>query len=134
MYIFSQRSLLLPLLTTFDFSDTTLPCAKRDVTTVAPQALALLNNAFVHQQSAALADRVLRAEPETNDNASLVARAWRLTLGRDPTDAEVQAALGHLTAQAAHFSADHEPAAARRYAFESLCHVLVNANEFIYVD
>ena len=42
VYIFAKRGLLPPLLTTFDFPDTTLPCCQRDVTTVAAQALALL--------------------------------------------------------------------------------------------
>ena len=55
IYIFTKRSLLVPLMTTFDFCDTTASCAKRDVTTVAPQALALLNNHFVHGQSASMA-------------------------------------------------------------------------------
>ena len=56
----TKRSRLLPLMTTFDFSDTTLPCGQRDVTVVAPQALALMNNRFVHQCSEALARRVER--------------------------------------------------------------------------
>ena len=96
VYIFAKRGLLPPLLTTFDFPDTTLPCCQRDVTTVPPQALALLNNPFVHEQSAALAKRIgaKRAEREQ------VTRAWRLALGRDPRDAEVDAALAHLEKQA----------------------------------
>ena len=49
-YIFTKRSLLVPLLTTFNFCDTTASCQKRDVTTVAPQALALLNNLLCPRQ------------------------------------------------------------------------------------
>ena len=60
VYMFTKRSLLLPLMTVFDFADTTLPCAQRNISTVAPQALALLNNEFVHAQSDALAERVVR--------------------------------------------------------------------------
>ncbi len=59
LYSFSARSLLPPLMTTFDFGDTTLPCGQRPVSTVAPQALALLNNAFTHERSTALATRVM---------------------------------------------------------------------------
>jgi hypothetical protein len=47
--MFSKRSLILPLMTVFDFADTTQPCCQRDVTTVAPQALALLNNELAHE-------------------------------------------------------------------------------------
>ncbi|MCH2183865.1 MAG: DUF1549 and DUF1553 domain-containing protein, partial [Mariniblastus sp.] len=78
IYMVTRRSRLLPLMTTFDFSDTTLPCAKRDVTTVAPQALALMNNHFVHAQSTALAQRL---EADMGDDVEAqVIRAWRLVL------------------------------------------------------
>ncbi|MFO0811220.1 MAG: DUF1549 and DUF1553 domain-containing protein [Gemmataceae bacterium] len=53
LYAFVKRGLLPPTLTAFDAPDTTLPCGRRDVTIVAPQALAMLNNAFVHRQSEA---------------------------------------------------------------------------------
>ncbi len=92
--MFSQRSLLPPLMTTFDFSDTTLPCAQRDVTTVAPQALAMLNNQFVHEQSESLADRVLAAGDD--DTESQAARAWQYALARRPRAEEMQLALEHL--------------------------------------
>ncbi len=130
VYIFTKRGLLPPLLTTFDFADTTLPCCRRDVTTVAPQALALLNNPFVHRQSAALA-RLVAAE--TSDRSDQVCQAWRRTLSRSPRPSEVGAALAHLDAQARHF-AEAGRADPERLALESLCHVLLNANEFLYVD
>jgi hypothetical protein len=130
VYVFTKRGLLPPLLTTFDFSDTTLPCCRRDVTTVAPQALALLNNPFVHQQSEALARRVAA---ETEDRTGQVRRAWQLALGRSPRPAEVEAALAHLDRQRQRFAEarrDHP----EQLALASLCHVLLNTNEFLYVD
>jgi hypothetical protein len=96
LYIFTQRSLLPPLMTVFDFSDTTLPCAQRDVTTVAPQALALLNNEFVHDRSQALARRVTAAG---GDRGAMVRLAWRLTLGREATEREVAVGLAHWSQQ-----------------------------------
>ena len=45
LYLYSRRGLVAPLLTTFDFCDTTQPCGLRDVSVVAPQALALMNGA-----------------------------------------------------------------------------------------
>ena len=140
--MFSKRSLLSPMATVFDFPDTTLPCGQRDVTVVAPQALALLNNATIHDQSRALAHRVL-ATASANDVRSRVGRAWELTLGRTPAAAETDAAIAHLRRQRAHFAASQPRAAAERprverdpdlLALTSLCHVLLNANEFIYVD
>ena len=96
LYIFTQRSLLPPLMTVFDFSDTTLPCAQRDVTTVAPQALALLNNEFVHERSQSLARRVAVLG---GDRSAQVRQAWLLALGRPATEREVQAGLAHWQQQ-----------------------------------
>jgi hypothetical protein len=139
IYMMTKRSLLLPLMTTFDFSDTTQPCSQRNVSIVAPQALALLNNEFVHAQSAAFADRVLAEAP--GDEGRQIDRAWWLALGRAPNDGERATAREHLkrqrsnnrtpTTQDAAPLTDEESA---RRALASLCHVLFNTNEFIYVD
>jgi hypothetical protein len=102
VYMYLQRSLLLPLMTTFDFRDTTQPCGRRDVTTVAPQALALLNNAFVHEMSEAFARRIIE---EVGDvPRDLATRAWQVAFGREPTETEVAAAVDHLGTQHANFS------------------------------
>ena len=127
MYVFAKRGLLPPLLTTFDLPDTTLPNCMRDVTTVPTQSLALLNNPFVHEQSVALAKRV-GTKLERTEQA---VRAWRLALGRDPRDAERTAAVAHLEKQAERFAKRADPSLD---ALASLCHVLLNTNEFMYVD
>ena len=139
IYMMTKRSLLMPLMTTFDSSDTTQPCSQRNVSIVAPQALALLNNDFVHQQSAALAARV--ANEAGQDETAQIDRAWWLALARPPSDIERALALEHLTAQRKHVApraaADGKPPGddeTRRLALTSLCHVLFNLNEFIYVD
>jgi hypothetical protein len=106
VYMFTKRSLLLPLMTTFDFCDTTQPCGKRDVSIVAPQALAMLNNEFVHSQSETLARRVTTA---SSDLATQVTLAWNLVLGRKPTPQEMNAALAHINAQRRHFSGEVQP-------------------------
>lgn len=113
VYMFSQRSLLPPLMTTFDFVDTTLPCVQRPVSTAATQALALLNNGFAHECSSALADRVasetsaadLPKEPLRDHQ---IRRSWQLALGRDPSPTEVAAARNHLELQTDKFQ--REPA------------------------
>lgn len=125
VYMMTKRSLLLPLMTTFDFADTTQPVVQRSISTVAPQALALLNNSFVHDQSRAFAARLHREEGEEREKQ--IERAWWLALSRAPTDTERAAALAHLDGQAMDGSEDDS-------ALASLCHVLLNTNEFIYVD
>ncbi len=127
LYIFSKRGLLPPQLTAFDFPDTTLPCGQRDSTTVAPQALTLMNNRFAHEQSDALAKRAMKE----SDEATRIVAAWRTALARDPSASEAKAAAEHLTKQRANFASAKD---AEFRALASLCHVLLNANEFVYVD
>lgn len=100
VYLYSQRSLLPPLMTTFDFGDAAEPCGRRPVSTVAPQALALLNGDFVQARSEALATRIAGDVTTAEERVSL---AWRLALGRSPTAEERRAGLAHLNAQEAAF-------------------------------
>lgn len=158
VYMFSQRSLLPPLMTTFDSSDTTLPCVQRPVSTVAPQALALLNNKFAHERSQALARRALIEPPNLLDDAVKsnppippkhregrqghrdIHRCWQYALGREPSAQELADASQHLEWQTNHFklagfkATDNSLQDPRFLALASLCHVLLNTNEFVYVD
>jgi Protein of unknown function (DUF1549)/Protein of unknown function (DUF1553)/Planctomycete cytochrome C len=129
LYMYSRRSLLSPLMTTFDFCDTTLPCGERDVSVVAPQALALLNGAFAHEQSRYAAARVRSLAG--SDASACVDAAWRLVLSRSPSRAEAAAACEHLDRQRLQFRDDARP---DELALASLCHVLINCNEFMFVD
>lgn len=106
IYMIVQRSRLLPLMTTFDFCDTTLSCGQRDVTTVATQALALMNNHFVHEQSDAMAKRV--ATEAGDDAVAQSRRAWQLTFGRTPTETELESAVQHLESQRSRFTTEAE--------------------------
>jgi len=91
------RSVYLPLLRgvtpkaleAFDPVDQTLVSGTRDATTVPTQALFLLNSPFVRQQALTFAERLLKAE---GTDADRVRAAYRLALGRAPTDAEVERA------------------------------------------
>ncbi|MFO0907386.1 MAG: PSD1 and planctomycete cytochrome C domain-containing protein [Isosphaeraceae bacterium] len=130
VYSVAKRGLLPPLLTAFDFPDTTLPCGQRDTTLVAPQALALLNNALVHEQSQRLGRQSVAG---TNDPDRRIVEAWRRVLARDPRPGETAAAREHLAQQENHF-ATRGRAEAGALALASLYHVLLNSNEFLYVD
>ncbi len=136
VYMLTVRSRILPMMTTFDFCDTTHTCGQRDVTIVPTQALALLNNEFTHDQSGVLAARVEKlAGPEFEKQAAL---AWMLALQRDPDADELSAALAHLREQAEHFATStapsRQPRTPAQLALASLCLVLLNTNEFVYVD
>src|SRR5207248_6005014 len=70
----------------FDYADPSVVTGRRNTSTVAPQALFMMNNPFVVEQSKHAAARLL-AENLPDDSARLT-RAYRLTLGREPTAGE----------------------------------------------
>src|SRR5206468_10156289 len=73
--------------TLFDAANPDASVEKRDVSTVAPQALFLLNHEFVLTQAKHLAERVTRDEPK--DEAARVQRLFRLMFARPATPDEV---------------------------------------------
>ncbi len=97
-----HRSVYLPLLRgltpaaleIFDFAEQGMVTGKRDTTTVAPQALYLLNNSFVRRQALTLAERLLaRSDLDTEQRLQL---AYRRTLGRTASTAEIERAKNFL--------------------------------------
>jgi hypothetical protein len=90
--------MLVPALEAFDYSNTTSPLGERPVTTVAPQALLLLNDEFMNGQAAALAQR-LRHEAGVAP-AKQVRRGYELAFSRGPGKAELGTALSFLKRQA----------------------------------
>ena len=102
LYMFSKRGLLPPMMTTFDFCDVTQSCGQRDVTTVPTQALALMNNRFVHDRSETLARSIAT---ETNDPSEQAQQLWSRVLERDPSKAELKMAVKHLADQSRRFAA-----------------------------
>jgi hypothetical protein len=106
--------------TLFDAANPDAAVEARDVSTVAPQALFLLNHDFVLAQAKHLAERVTRAEPK--DEEARVRRLFRLTFARLPTADEMKLArqfVGKGDAQT---------------AWRDLAHVLLCSNEFVYLD
>ena len=131
LYMYSARSLLSPMMTTFNFADTVSPCGQRDVTIAPTQALALMNNAFAHERSTALAKRVMATGADSPSEQ--VEGVWQLALGRSPSEREVSMSLAHLVEQEQRFGV-LDAGAAKGRALASLCHVVLNSNEFIYVE
>lgn len=138
MYMFSKRGLLPPMMTTFNFSDATQSCGQRDVTTVPTQALVLMNNPFVHERSSKLASTIIANGAKGEDRVS---QLWTAVLARKPSAAESRIAQKHLETQFARFqqlanatSPSEKRSPPEAMALASLAHVLLNSNEFIYVD
>jgi hypothetical protein len=91
------RNSLPELFEAFDFADPSLVVGKRSDSTVAPQALFMMNHPWVMEQSQSAAQKLLATK--LTDDRERVARAYRLVLGRAPTDGEVTLALKFLPAE-----------------------------------
>jgi hypothetical protein len=97
VYMFVMRTLVPPQLDLFDYNNTAQPVGERATTTVAPQALLLLNDRFMLAQSEALAERLIA---EAGDNTSKqIERAYRLAFGRSATPEEVRLASEFVARQ-----------------------------------
>jgi hypothetical protein len=141
----THRSIYLPLLRglpprsleVFDFAEQGMVTGSRDTTTVATQALYLLNDPFVRQQAAALAERVLRrndggdAERAT---AERITYAYRLAVGRGATASEIERATSFLAAyEAAAGTESPRSLPLHTAAWASFCQAILASAEFRYV-
>ena len=110
LYLVRKRCLPIPLLQAFDLPDTTVSCARRDTTVVAPQALILLNNPSSLRYAESLADRLLASPwgqtPPSPDQ--LVTQIFRSALCRDPDADESRLAIDLLDRHAAIHAATAE--------------------------
>jgi hypothetical protein len=90
VYLPVFRNALPEIFEVFDFADPSVGTGRRNTSTVAPQALFMMNNPFVIEQAHLTAQRLL-AEPQRND-ADRLTRAFQLVLGRPPSTGERQVA------------------------------------------
>ena len=120
VYLFARRNLQMPMLKVFDKPDKNLSCPRRSQTTIAPQALHLLNSEFTRERARSFAARIMESSDQTNGR---IENAYQIALGRNPTPDEEQACRQFLAAEE-----DEQT------AWLNLCHALFNLNEFVYVD
>ncbi|RLT01277.1 MAG: DUF1549 domain-containing protein [Planctomycetota bacterium] len=114
------------LLDVFDSADGFSSTPERNVTTTPTQALLMINSKDSLAHAAEFARRV-KAEAG-NERDAQISVAYRLAFGREPSDAERAAAVEFLNQQAA------RNAASASSTLTDFCQVLLNSNEFLYVD
>ncbi|MCA9044660.1 MAG: DUF1553 domain-containing protein, partial [Planctomycetaceae bacterium] len=115
IYAHKVRMESVPVFGAFDCPDAGQSMPKRSQSTTAIQALNLFNSDFVLQQSEALAARVQEETP--NDVKAQVQRTFRLTLGRAPSSSELATSTQVV----------------EEYDLATLCRVLFNSNEFLFI-
>jgi hypothetical protein len=129
IYLQVRRSQPLTFLQLFDQPVIETNCTRRETSTVASQALTLLNSDFMTQQADAFAGRVLKEQP-----THPASRAMVLAFGRSPTAKEAALFANFLDRQTQQHAKAQPGPEARRRAVADLCHMLLSANEFAYVD
>jgi hypothetical protein len=132
IYFFIKRSKLVPMMTLFDGPDTLQDLAVRSETTVAPQALLMMNNEVVRGYAVDFAKRVLPQSP--GDVEQGITQAYRLALGRAPHADELADARAFVKSQTAAYTSEGQGADAATTAWADFCQVLFGLNEFVYVD
>jgi hypothetical protein len=131
IFLIQKRALPLPFLQSFDLPDLTCSCGKRNITTVAPQALTLLNSPSALRFARAFADRVQAEAGE--DPQRRVDAAMRHAVGRTP-DPDERAILVDLLKRHTELHRKKSAADADSLALIDLCRALLNLNEFVYID
>ncbi|MEP6664774.1 MAG: DUF1553 domain-containing protein, partial [Verrucomicrobiota bacterium] len=131
LYLMTVRSDSANFRTLFDGADPTAIVEKRVSSTVAPQALYLLNNPFAVQQSKVLAKHIL--DSTGLDDAGKITKLYQILYGRFPTNAEME--LGRAEVPHPQLAGTGAPdSEAIEQEWIRYCHVLLCANEFMYVD
>jgi len=116
VYVFNKRSIRYPMFEAFDQPDMAAHCAERVSSTVAPQALLLMNNAEVLLQAKYFAQRLtIEAVPDTEQR---VERAFQLALSRSATAQEKERAVRFINASPT--------------GLVDFCQTVLNLNEFVY--
>jgi len=124
VYVHVKRSMVLPILATFDAADTDFTCPVRFTTTQPTQALSLMNGDFANEQARAFAEDLRSVHPE--DVHAQVRRALSRVMQRPPRPAEVARGV-RLQEELVSAGCSKEDALTR------FCVVALNLNEFLFV-
>jgi mono/diheme cytochrome c family protein len=118
IFLVQKRNTRVPILETFDQPDNSVPCTRRLSSVVAPQALTLLNGTEAVKAARRFAERLTTADAANLSEVDRIRAAFQLALQRNPTENELQACQ----------------ALVRQANWTELSRVLINTNEFAYID
>jgi hypothetical protein len=132
VYLMTQRIQRHPYLAIFDGADPSASTALRMTSTTPLQALYLLNDPFVHEQSRAFAKRVTSI---SSDDMERLRHAYLLALARSPEPAELENGRQFLASVIEKLrSTGSSSVDAEREAWQAMTRVLFRLNEFVYID
>lgn len=116
VFLVQKRTVRVPFMETFDLPENSTSCARRTDSTVAPQALSLLNSPLAVEVSRAFAARIQREAGQRP--ADQVRHAFQLAFQREPNEAEVGRCLKLLETR----------------SLPEFARAVLNLNEFVYLD
>ena len=116
VFLVQKRTVRVPFMETFDLPENSVSCARRTESTVAPQALSLLNSPLAVEAARAFAARVTKEAGA--DQHAQISRAFALALQREPLKSERELCQRLL----------------QQNSLPELCRALLNLNEFVYLD
>ncbi|MBC8290657.1 MAG: DUF1553 domain-containing protein, partial [Planctomycetes bacterium] len=123
IYAFVNRDIVHNLASTFDGANPNACTAKRPETTVPQQTLFALNSNFIQDRAAAMTK--LKEFSESGSDSARVDLLYQRTFSRSPTAEETQLALRYVRNQSEN---------SKTSPWQRLAHVLLAANEFVFVD
>lgn len=126
IYVHVKRSMQLPILATHDTADTDTTCPVRFVTTQPTQSLTMLNSEFTNQSAKEMAESVANLAPD--QRAQQIQLAFERVTQRKPSEAETQRLNDQVDHWMKHDGLDED------LAMQQLCLLLLNLNEFAYLD
>jgi hypothetical protein len=131
IYSYWKRARKYPMFEVLDQPDSNMSCERRSTTTVPTQALTLMNDEFVLLQAGFFAQRVEREAGD--DPAAQIRTAYRVALSRDPSGPELRGNLRYIEQQRQYHQARNSKSPGES-ALTDLCAVMLNLNEFVYIN
>jgi hypothetical protein len=117
------------MLQLFDAPDAMQGIATREKSTVAPQALAMLNSPVIRGLATRFAARL--SSSENAPVAEAIDQAYQIALSRPATDEEIEMMTAFIERQKKLRGEDPN---ATSLALRDFCHLVLCLNEFIYIE
>jgi hypothetical protein len=133
VYLPVIRNDLRPEFQILDFADPQTVSGRRNLTTVAPQSLFLMNSQLLRDSARSLAVKLSKRAGSQNE-VEFVREACREILGRSPSPGEIQFSLAYLAECSREVSGDSKDPQSTATALANLCQALMCSSQFLYVD
>jgi hypothetical protein len=132
LYVLARRNYQLSILNTFDQPQVATNCTRRLTSAVVSQPLTMLNDDFVLRHANLFSERVAAASGDSSEKR--ITAAFKVAFGRSPVEQEMQWSTDLLHRHTERYEKQGmNQQQAARHALTHLCHMLINANEFLYL-